>query len=370
MSFDDPLSSDGIATDYPESTLSPAVRAVVSSACPSPSDALPATMCRTVATADSSSSPPLEALTSSLIALEGYARIRGTMMLEDRSDADERPFSTGRPLDPTTALLASDFLFARAHSAVTASPLEDRRVVACIRTVTSASSDLVAAFSRTADAAGAADPALAGRSGDPRSPMAVLCGCACELGAIVGDRPDALHDPIRAYGHALGAIVDAEAAVALADHRYLRVAGDADSLHRWLCRVLEDDAGSPPMSMSSGDSGDQSALAAPLKTARDAYGQLETWDEIDAYTLEVLGRPVRLLEQELEGQGQPTDGHGAEGSRSESSDGSDGSESSDGTDDAHSDTDRSSASVNDVDGNEGHDRDEPGDTHYSSEDDR
>ena len=209
--------------------------------------------------------------------------------------------------------------------------------------------------------------------------MAVLCECACGLGAIAGELPQPLHDSLRAYGHALGAIVDAEGAAAVEGQRILGLGTAAEPCHRWLCRVLEDDEFSPPTSLPSGDGSDRADLTASIEAARDAYSHLEDRDGIDAYTLELLERPIRLLEQGLELQGQPSDDR-VDGSRPEDTDGTGGSDfNTDGSsagvgdvdaDDAPGADDTSAGDHAQTDTGEEHDCDEPDGTHFSSEDDR
>ncbi|MFC7232106.1 hypothetical protein ACFQMM_13215 [Saliphagus sp. GCM10025308] len=183
--------------------LTPSVRALSLRACPPPDDSLPVALCRTVATtvdADSNVEaevPALESLATALVALEGYVRLRHAMLVNEAGDRE-------------TALLASDYLFARAHGAVGATPLDAEQAIASVRAFTAASSELPAAIDRggragdrVLESASKSESKPAPESTVETGPLAVLAGCGCVLGAIVGDRSDAA-DPFRAYGRQLG----------------------------------------------------------------------------------------------------------------------------------------------------------------------
>ncbi|UTF54218.1 hypothetical protein [Natronosalvus rutilus] len=302
---------DGNGAEPVQSTgLTPSVRALSLQACPRPDNSLPVALCRTVATtvdADSSvaaEAPALEPLATALIALEGYVRLRRATLVDEVDDRE-------------TALLASDYLFARAHGAVGEAPLDAERALASVRAFTAASSELPVAIDR------------GGRAGDgvlesaskleseskPASepapeptveagPLAVLAGCGCVLGAIVGDRPDAA-DPLRAYGRQLGTLLDAVSGGSLDETASPseRLARDhRKTVRQAMLRGLQGEAitGSLP-----DDPRLRTALLPRLEEATAAHGRLA--DHLDETALGRLERPLRWLAGEL-GRG---DGFGA-----------------------------------------------------------
>ncbi|WP_312910657.1 hypothetical protein [Natronosalvus caseinilyticus] len=294
--------------------LTPSVRALSLRACPPPDDSIPVVLCRTVATtvdADSSVAaevPALEPLATALVALEGYVRLRRATLMDGVDDRE-------------TALLASDYLFARAHGTVGAAPLESERAVASVRAFTHASSELPAAIGGGGSAGdGEVESAskleseskpgseLAPESTVETGPLAVLAGCGCVLGAIVGDRLDAA-DPLRAYGRHLGTLLDAVPDGSLDD-----TASPSDHLARdhqrtvrqAMVRGLRGEAitGSLP-----DDPRLRTVLDPRLEEAAATHERLA--DHLDETALGRLERPLRWLGDELD----RGDGFGATGNR-------------------------------------------------------
>ncbi|USZ70880.1 hypothetical protein [Natronosalvus halobius] len=284
--------------------LTPPVRTLSLRACPRPDDSFPVALCRTVATtvdADSSvaaEAPALEPLASALIALEGYVRLRRAT-LSERTD------------DRETALLASDYLFARAHGAVGTAPLDAERALASVRAFTAASSELPAAIGRSeragdeevetesesklkseSESASEPEPEPTVETG----PLAVLAGCGCVLGAIVGDRSDAA-DPLRAYGRQLGTLLDAVPGGSLDEIASPpeRLARDhRKTVRQAMIRGLQGEVitGSLP-----DDPRLRTALVPRLEAAMTAHERLA--DHLDETALGRLERPLRWLEAEL-----------------------------------------------------------------------
>ncbi|MFC7214770.1 hypothetical protein ACFQO4_11865 [Saliphagus sp. GCM10025334] len=278
--------------------LTPSVRALSLRACPPPDDSLPVTLCRTVATtvdADSSvgaSAATLESLATALVALEGYVRLRRAT-LSERTD------------DRETALLASDYLFARAHSAVGAAPLDAERALVGVRAFTDASSELPAAICRGGSAGDGemeseseleseSKPAL--ESTVETGPLAALTGCGCILGAVVGDRLDAA-DPLRAYGRHLGTLLDAVPGGSLDE-----IASPPERLardHRKTVRqaMIRGFQGEAITGSLPDDPRLRTVLVPRLEAATAAHARLA--DHLDETALGRLERPLRWLGSEL-----------------------------------------------------------------------
>ena len=328
MTRDDPAldrTDDGLA---PRTSLSPPARACVTSACPAPDRALSTTLFRVVlrtveakpaeaaetaatrAPTDDAAATPAnprvtrvtEALVSTLVALEGYARIRGTMIAGARTpdgiDPDPRVESDRLFCSRDVALLASDYLFARAHHTVAAAPLDADVTVAAFRTVSHASRALVTDFSEALDHSDET-PDPEGTLPAERPPTAaVLCTCALSLGAIAGGIDSPAREYLEEYGRALGTVVDAlEGDRVAGSGRSAETAGPLGEgetlrIERTLSRLLRGDA---PRPMTNGPVTDRSTdrLEDALDAAARALEALEAESEAITGSVERAGTEWR-----------------------------------------------------------------------------
>ncbi|WP_254808065.1 hypothetical protein [Natronosalvus amylolyticus] len=203
MHADDPFTHPSRSHTVDVSTLSPAARAVVEEARPTREASLPATLCHTVGAECSSTATgarSLEALVGSLTALEGYVRIRRKSLSASRPGLAEKR---------TTRLLASDYLFARAHGAVAAAAMGSGPELVCQRRLTSTSSALVASFVSSTHSDG--DAPAVGTS------EAILAELGCAFGALAADVPERTHDSLESFGRSLGRASNPRVATGTAD---------------------------------------------------------------------------------------------------------------------------------------------------------
>jgi len=261
------------APDRRSESLSTPVRLVVTAARPSLECSVPSALYRVL-----SSEPPGSSLVGSqsacldsIRALEGYARIRGTLV----SDGMGRlPIGDQRGIDLDAVILASDYCFARAHhfatkAATDSSPLEH------IYAITSTSGALITSFGA----------GLEGSHMNGEEPMAILCRYGCSLaladlesaGVSVDSRLEA---PLTTYATALGRLIEL---TTTDDSPWLEVGSQDEAgtdtchpLERGLVRTLEGES-TPLLEGARFDRASADSLEEALEEAASALGTLERY---------------------------------------------------------------------------------------------
>lgn len=201
---------DRTAPDYPITSLSPAVRDIVTDALPRPDRSLAVVLCQVArevsldagnhaSTADapaleqvdSPTAEPTTGLVTAVGCFEGYVEIRTDLLVDERYD---------RPTDRDAAVLASDYLHAAAYTQIGGLTDSSRKTASMYRVLTRGSTALATTFHvQSTDA-------REDETGS-RTPDAVLAGTASELGATAAGATDEAREALERYGRSLlGAI--------------------------------------------------------------------------------------------------------------------------------------------------------------------
>lgn len=277
---------DRTAADRPSTSLSPAVRDIVTDALPRPDRSLAVGLCqvarevglrhghghgtRRSATGGDDhergggpGSEQTTGLASAVQYFEGYVRIRADLLPGERYD---------RPDARDTAVLASDYLHAAAYTQIGEVTDSSNQAASLYRVLTRGSTALATAFHvHSTDA----DDAL---SRSP-TPDAVLAGTASEFGATTAGATEEVRDALERYGRSLLGAIAAHPSPsdAVSDVTAIVLSG---SLENNFEERLEDPAGEPnPGPRSSGSrpgTDDRTPLVRRhVERARDAIATLE-----------------------------------------------------------------------------------------------
>lgn len=295
---------DRTAADYPGTSLSPAVREIVTDALPRPDRSLAVSLCqvarevglkhvhehgsRRSATGaydheltGRPGSDPTTGLVTAVRYLEGYVRIRADHLVDERYH---------RSADRDAAVLASDYLHAAAYTQIGGMTGPSRLTMAMYRVLTRGSTALATAFHvQSANA----DETPAG----PPTPDAVLAGTASELGATAAGAPEEVRNALERYGRSMLGAIAAHPSPndAVSDVTAVLSKGPGDT-------SAELDAG--PGSVRSGPTTDDRAslVSRHVEGAREAIATLEHASshdgELSGSGAETTTRsPLRRLEQ-------------------------------------------------------------------------
>ena len=241
----------------------------------------------------------LEMLSSALIALEGYARIREVMLEGTAIRATNTDAAAVEAVDTDCLLLAGDALLARAHHLVATVPLEAPRRLACLRAVTRASSDLAETFGTdplrglTSEEGSATSDARESGAGVPHvgapSVGEILCRCGGQLGMIVsGDVDEAAS--VGTYTGNLGAVLD-----------HLEVVADEETAVRVRYGVVRSLRGERAPQLGWQPTTDErERLVDSLEATVDARRTLDRTAVLPVRGVGWLGQPLRWLVRELD----------------------------------------------------------------------